>query len=146
MRWPNDVVERGGTGRKIAGVLIERWEGLWLIGIGINVTQGEGDFDPHLRGRAASVRMLGGRATRAEVAGALLAALDRRLGLAPALLAAEWRGLEVLTGTRRAFEHDGKRYEGLVVGIDPLHHIEVQADDGSVVRLPALTTSMVHPE
>lgn len=141
VRWPNDVVERV-RGRKLAGVLVERADGLLLVGIGINVLQEPEDWTGDLRGRAASIRELGGSAARVEVAERVLVELDRALGLSAQDLGRAWAELDVLRGTRAAFLHDGRRWSGVVEGIDPASAIMLRLDDGSAVRLPALTTSM----
>lgn len=145
LRWPNDVVERtpGGAGRKIAGVLVERAGGVALLGVGINVRQVRDDFPPEVRGRAASIGMLGGGGNRLEVLAWLIVALDRVLGKGAAELATRWRGLDCLVGLTREFEHDGTRVCGRVRDIDPLGCIVLDTD-GGVVSLPALTTSLVH--
>lgn len=56
IKWPNDVL---ANGRKICGVLVEPRLGAGriefaVIGIGINVGQGAGDFPAALRGTATS--------------------------------------------------------------------------------------------
>ncbi len=143
LRWPNDVVERAG-GRKIAGVLIERERPLLLLGIGVNVAQRADDWPPELRARAASIHELGGTAARIDVAEALLRSLDAALGTDAEELLGRWRQRDVLTGQAAAFMQNGQRHEGTVVGIDPTSAILVRTADGNEVRLPALTTSLVH--
>lgn len=143
VRWPNDVVERGGAGRKIAGVLIEAAAGVALVGIGVNVRQREADWPTDLRGRAASLAALGSGVDRPAAAVLLVDALGEALRSGPDQLAAAWRDADTLIGTRQSFDHDGRRYSGLVSGIDPTSEIELRTDRG-VVRLPALTTSLVH--
>ena len=59
MKWPNDVL---ANGRKICGVLVEPRLGAGriefaVVGIGINVGQGAGDFPPDLRQPATSCRL-----------------------------------------------------------------------------------------
>jgi len=146
LRWPNDVVERGHAGRKVAGVLIERRGDLALVGIGINIVQREEDFPEQLRGGAASVAVLAPRATlaRLDVLLALIMALDRLLTRSADAAIGEWQRRDVVLGTRRTFLHDGRAVTGRVIALDPLHLITVQADSGQKVRLPALTTSLVH--
>ncbi len=77
--WPNDLVWQG---RKLGGILCESgFSGETLdftvVGIGINVGQGESDFPDDLRGRAVSLRTAAGRPVGVEaVLDALLPALD----------------------------------------------------------------------
>ena len=79
LRWPNDLVWEG---RKLGGILCESGftgEALdfAVVGIGINVGQGEGDFPDDLRGRAVSLGTAAGRPIGVEaVLDALLPALD----------------------------------------------------------------------
>lgn len=143
LRWPNDVVERN-TGVKIGGVLIEAGAGLVVVGFGINVSQSERDWPDELRRHAASLGALGAVHTREAVAERLMLRLDRMLAAGAPEVVWEWRARDVLLGTRRTFSHNGRRYSGLVVGIEPASEIAVQTDDGLVHHLPAATTSLVH--
>lgn len=59
IKWPNDVL---ANGKKICGVLVEPRLGAGriefaVVGIGINVGQGVGDFPPDLRLPATSCRL-----------------------------------------------------------------------------------------
>jgi BirA family biotin operon repressor/biotin-[acetyl-CoA-carboxylase] ligase len=146
LRWPNDVVERrpdGAPGRKLAGVLIEREGAIALLGIGINVLQQRGDWPEDLAGSAASLRELGSARDRAGTAEAVIEELHRALGTDDATLGAEWTVRDVLIGRRAVFLHDGVEYRGRVEAIEPTSQIRLTAEDGRVVRLPALTTSLL---
>ena len=145
LRWPNDVVlPREGT--KLAGVLIEQFDGMALVGIGINVRQSGTDFSPPLRDRVTSLRMLGSEADRPSVASTLSHELAAVIQLPPASIAAEWSRRDVLAGTYRTFEWNNARYSGLVRAIDPLGEIVLRLDSGDTRTLPALTTSLVKEE
>lgn len=147
LRWPNDVVERS-RGRKLAGVLIERSADVFIIGVGINCLQRETDWPEALLARAVSLLELqpdlDRTSPRALVAVELLRAIDRVLALPPEQIARDWSARDTLVGSRRVFEHAGSHIRGLVESIDPLSHLIVRDDAGSLHRLPALTTSMVH--
>lgn len=145
VRWPNDVVELGGSGRKVAGVLIERTGATALVGIGINVAHREGDWPLALERTAVSLVQLGVRASRLDVLERLVLALDRALKADEEELGAAWRSAETLLGSKREFLWNGRSYAGVVAGIDPLHAIRLSLADGSEQVLPALSTSMVHP-
>lgn len=153
LRWPNDVVERGRTGRKVSGVLIERdaradGSELLLIGIGVNALQARADFPTELRDRAVSLRTLATDdhtpSTRIDVACSLLVEIDRATALGSDELRRAWMKRDVLVGTRRTFVHNGNPVSGTVEGIDPASRILVRTNLGNVVSLPALSTSMVH--
>jgi len=144
LRWPNDVVDRA-TGRKIAGVLVEAKENLLLVGIGINVLHTASDWPDELRPKAMSLRELGVTAPRREVLIALTRQLDHVLSLTAPQIAQLWHARDTLAGSRRRFMHNGQEYCGVVQKIEP--SLEIILDDelsGSVIRLPGLTTSMIH--
>ena len=82
LKWPNDPVLNG---RKLSGILTElsleaetgRMQYL-VVGIGLNVGQGEEDFPPELRQVATSLRQeLGTAVSRPALAAAEIRALDR---------------------------------------------------------------------
>lgn len=148
VKWPNDVVAacpQGSCILKIAGVLVEVRDGLALVGVGLNVLQEKRDFPEPLQGRAGSIRMLSGGAeplSRLDVLGTLLMELGALLHTPLETLGGLWHEMDALVGTRQAFEHDGGRYEGTVMRIDPAKEIVLRRD-GEVVRLPAMTTRLV---
>lgn len=142
LRWPNDVVECA-SGRKLAGVLVEVRDGVALVGIGVNVGQGAGDYPEALRGRAVSVAQLGGVADRLGVACEIVRELERVGGLGAHTIAREAMALDTIVGTVRRFVCDGREYAGEVVGIGADGSIDVAIGDG-VVSLPAATTSLAH--
>jgi BirA family transcriptional regulator, biotin operon repressor / biotin---[acetyl-CoA-carboxylase] ligase len=79
IRWPNDLLLEG---KKIGGILCEARVGgnkirHLVMGIGINVNQGEGDFSSSLRGLATSLRIASGRVWERE---AVAEAIYDRLG------------------------------------------------------------------
>jgi len=70
IKWPNDIVLEE---KKVCGILMEAGPGWAVAGVGVNVSQVEEDFPPELRDRAASLGMLGVRASRAQLLSLLLA-------------------------------------------------------------------------
>lgn len=144
MRWPNDVVEEKQPQRKIAGVLIERVNGLALVGVGVNVLQREMDWPSELRGRAVSLAELGREWGRLAVARGLVQHMLWSIAEKMELLVSHWRFHDILIGTRRAFVHNNHQYFGLVLDIDPLNAIRLQLADGREASLPAHSTSLVH--
>lgn len=142
LRWPNDVVDRV-TGKKVAGILIEQQDGLALLGIGTNTHQVEADWEESGIETALSLRELGLNVDRLELTSLVLTQLDAALCQPPELLAKLWHTRDTLTGTWQRFEHNGRRYEGIVESIDPSSTLVVRTTMG-LARLPAMTTSMVH--
>jgi len=146
LRWPNDVVLPGPGPRwaKIAGVLVERRDGINLLGIGLNLNHAPADFPPELRPRATSLRELSGRHTaHADACIAIIGHLDEALSLDSGTLSSRWTDLSVLTGTRQRFVHDNHTHEGMVASLEPAGSITLVSDDGTAISLPALTTSLV---
>ena len=93
IKWPNDVIL---DGRKLCGILTElelEAESAALrhvvVGVGINLTQTAADFGPEVAPVAVSLAQALGRAPRrAEMAAAVLAALDELYAAFPAERAA----------------------------------------------------------
>lgn len=125
IKWPNDLLLRG---RKWGGILVEassRGERLdyAVVGIGLNVNQGESEFPADLAARATSLRMeAGSPVDRGELLAAVLARLERyyelflREGLVP--LAERIQVRDVLR-TRRVRVRLGDRVvEGEARGMD----------------------------
>ncbi len=79
IKWPNDIVVGG---RKVAGILTELSAELdrvrhVILGIGVDVNLGAGEFPPELKITATSLKMESGRPiSRAELAVAILRELD----------------------------------------------------------------------
>ena len=76
LKWPNDLLVKG---RKLGGILCESVTGrqnFVVAGIGINVLQQPDDFDQGVRERAVSVAMSGNPSGIADLAGAVVAALQ----------------------------------------------------------------------
>lgn len=136
IKWPNDTFV---SGRKLAGVLIERRGDLAVIGIGINALQR--GFPPELSGRATSLAMLGATLDRVDVLAALIRGLDAALSATDESLAAGFHSRDVLRGTRALFATPDGPVEGEVQSIDPLRGLVVRTETGERF-LPAQSTSV----
>ncbi|GJQ30648.1 MAG: biotin--[acetyl-CoA-carboxylase] ligase [Phycisphaerae bacterium] len=143
LRWPNDVVQRDAIARKVAGVLIERRDGVALAGFGINVRQAAADFPTDLAARACSLAMLGSASGVADVAVVLALCLRDALAYSDETLRRVWQSHDVLLGRDATFEHHGARVSGHVEAIDPTGAIRMRLPDGEKRDLPAETTSLV---
>jgi BirA family biotin operon repressor/biotin-[acetyl-CoA-carboxylase] ligase len=125
LKWPNDLLV---DGRKAAGILAEaRSEGSrldWvLLGLGVNVGQGAGDFPTELAGRATSLGLAAGRPVDRA---ALLGAWGERFAAGYGALAAGEAGptlgayrerLDTLGRQVRAELLGGVVVEGVAVGL-----------------------------
>jgi BirA family biotin operon repressor/biotin-[acetyl-CoA-carboxylase] ligase len=88
LKWPNDVLL---DGRKVAGILLESWDGGVLAGVGVNVNQTTGELPSEPRTPATSMRATTGREhDRGDLLIALLEQLER------AVEAWEANGLDAL--------------------------------------------------
>jgi len=145
LKWPNDL-ELGG--RKAAGLLAEaHLEGdrlaAVLLGMGVNVAQGAGDFPPEVAGRATSVSLAAGAPVgRAD----LLAAWARRFldGYAelcagrPGPVLAAYRERLVTIGRQvRADRVGADPVEGTAVDLTPTGALVVQTKSGARVEVTA---------
>ncbi|MGH7358829.1 MAG: biotin--[acetyl-CoA-carboxylase] ligase, partial [Candidatus Rokuibacteriota bacterium] len=139
LKWPNDVLVEG---RKVAGILAEAVAGppaspaLVVLGIGVNVSQGEADWPVDLAGRAQSLAGLSASVTREHLLAAILARLDAwygvllETGFEPVRAAWRQRGL---LGTPVAL---GKG-EGTAVDIGPRGELVGRGADGRTVLVVA---------
>lgn len=146
LRWPNDVVRLEADrapGAKLAGVLIERVEGKFLVGIGVNVLQRTEDWPDELQERAVSLRQLGSRWNVADAAAGVALGLEAAMRLDDAGVLAAWAARDVLYGRRCTFESAGNRYTGRVVRVNPTSEIEIMDEARGPVRLVAERTTLI---
>lgn len=146
VKWPNDLHL---AGRKVAGILCEgSWDGARpgavVVGIGLNVLHTPDDFPEEVRGTATSLRIVAGWSPpRAEVAGAVAAAVARALRNPPSQLtgsmldalrrrdALEGRAVRVTGATEAA---------GTALGVSPAGALLLRTQDG---RLRTVTSGTV---
>lgn len=148
LKWPNDLVHNG---RKLAGLLCERIEGVDLIGVGLNVNPDLRQAPTGLRAAITSIQEICGDSeistTDALITASrhLHAALSRRGNQLFGQTLQRYDAYHVLVGRRIAVSSDGNggAIHGLCEGLDPtgklllrdranrLHHIiagQVQLD------------------
>ncbi|HVD16116.1 MAG TPA: biotin--[acetyl-CoA-carboxylase] ligase [Actinomycetota bacterium] len=137
LKWPNDL-EVGG--RKVAGMLAEaRIDGSrleWvLLGLGVNVGQGPGDFPPELAGRATSLSLAAGGAVDRV---ALLAGWAERFAAGYRALAAGAAG-PTLAAYQARLGTLGRQVRADLLGGDPVTGVAVGlgANGGLLIRTPA---------
>jgi BirA family transcriptional regulator, biotin operon repressor / biotin---[acetyl-CoA-carboxylase] ligase len=137
LKWPNDL-ELGG--RKAAGLLAEaHLEGdrlaAVLLGMGVNVAQGAGDFPPEVAERATSVSLAAGASVDR---GELLAAWAGRFLDGYAELSAGRPG-PVLAAYRRRLHTVGRRVRADRIGADPVvgTAVDLTSTGALVVQTPS---------
>lgn len=148
IKWPNDLLL---AGRKLAGILCEgSWDaglpGYVVAGIGINALHSLGDFPPELRETATSLRIASGwMGSRAEVAGAVAAAIFRRVAEPPAELGGALldalRGRDALLG-RRVRVTGGDAASGTAMGITPAGALLVRTSAGALKTIRSGTVRL----
>lgn len=139
IKWPNDIL---CDGRKVVGILTEMSAEMdainyVVIGMGINVNIGEGEFPAELSGAATSLAAAAGRPLdRLALCAAVLAELEdaytqaRREGFAPVLEA--WRAASATLGRTVDVIGPDRRFAGVAVDIDADGALLVQTPDGVV--------------
>lgn len=161
LRWPNDLMH---ADRKLGGVLVETSPlspgaaarrgraGMTaravVIGIGINCSQSEEDFDASIAGKATSLRLACGEAIdRVALAARLLERLD-------AIAAADCSDAGVLDAVREAWlkrcgdvgqritlVHNGNRVDGVVEQISRDGDLILRLDSSERKSFGAATTT-----
>lgn len=151
LKWPNDLV---WNKRKLGGILCEARSGedtqrFAVLGIGLNLTQEEGDFPEELRASAASLRMAGGRDEDAKrLISGLCEGLDRWCGAFR-----EGRTHEILDAYRAAASFirgdfltlrrsDGGSVKGRWAGFDDRGGLILDLPDGRAVFFSADAVSV----
>jgi len=142
LRWPNDVLEPGRGGRKLAGVLVEVRDSLAVVGIGINILQSA--WPEGLGERAVSLAQLGFVGSRLDVACFFLRAFAAAMEMSAKTALALWLEREWLVGRRCALVIGTRRIVGRVEGITASGTLAVVHDDGRVEHLDPALVSIDH--
>lgn len=138
IKWTNDLVLEG---RKVCGILTELGlEGetgaleYVVVGIGVNLTQTEADFGPEVAPVAISLEQALGRAPRrAELAAAILAALDDLYAAFPGAAAdylARYRADCLTVGRQVRLIRPGGVQDAFAEEIDDRFALVVRLPDG----------------
>lgn len=133
IKWPNDLCVEG---RKLAGLLIERVDAFFIVGVGINVGLTRQASSDEIRDMATSLSQCGVEVDRR----ALLVDLVRELEVAmketdPGRCRDVWRQKCLAWGREVRLICDGVTTRGRVIDIDQRMGLVVQRRDGEVVRL-----------
>jgi BirA family transcriptional regulator, biotin operon repressor / biotin---[acetyl-CoA-carboxylase] ligase len=142
IKWPNDLLLGG---KKVAGILTEMRAELdrvkyVILGIGLDVNLGPGEFPAELRKIATSLRIESGAAvSRAELATAILRELDRDYtricGGKFAALADEWERHCTTIGRNVAIQVGGRRINGRAESLDDDGALLLRTEHGHLERI-----------
>ncbi len=144
VKWPNDVLI---DGKKVAGLLNEidaEMEGIHylIMGIGVNLNMTADQFPDDLRYPATSVALEAGKTvSRLTFARTLYRELDRlyhlylEQGFLP--IASAWKSLFSWDGKRVDVDTQGRRFQGVVSGLDTDGALLLTLDNGVVERVLA---------
>lgn len=149
VKWPNDVLWRR---RKVSGVLIEGDGRIALVGVGVNVNQGE--WPQELAGMAVSLAQIRGEMAksgdsapagpaRIDVVRAVLEEVEEALGMGDSELTDAFRQRDLLKGTQARFREGDHVVEGTVEVVDPMEGLAIRDQSSGVVHwLRAATATM----
>jgi BirA family biotin operon repressor/biotin-[acetyl-CoA-carboxylase] ligase len=128
IRWPNDLLLGG---RKFGGILVEVRGAAAVLGLGVNVLQGEDDFPEDLTRRATSLAIeVRDRPDRRWLLGMLLVELGRSVGPG----SEPWENLRLEVARRLAWRGRPVRVgaqRGTLTGIDADGRLLLEGEGGS---------------
>ncbi|KAB2843287.1 biotin--[acetyl-CoA-carboxylase] ligase [bacterium] len=149
LKWPNDLMV---AKKKLGGILTEMYHsgskvGFIIVGVGINVAQTAADFSPEVAPLATSLRQVGVTTDRAELLQRLIPAVlgevNRLAREGAAGLIKRWERDSGMLGLEIAYESDGRRDEGRVLGLAADGKLRVAGRGGRVVELLAEDTRLL---
>ena len=151
IKWPNDLLINGS---KAAGILVETFTTpaapghvCAIIGVGINVSVDPQQLTldrPNVRKSITSLNAVNGAVERIKVLAEALRCIDQALTHAsPESLLDQWRRRCPLLSQPLRLESGGKIVQGQVIDLDPTTGLIVRTDQGTVVQLPAATTTVL---
>ncbi len=151
IKWPNDLMVGD---KKLAGILVETFtvpgqpqRVAAIVGVGINVNLQPHDLPDHppgMRDRATSIFGLGHRVDRLLVLSHTLNEIDQALRQTDlAAMLDYWRRRCPLLSHRLQLSHNGQVFGGRVIDLDPSAGLIVCTDSGTIVHLPAATTTIL---
>jgi len=142
IKWPNDILIGG---KKIAGILTELSAELdrvrhVILGIGVDVNLGAGEFSPELRKLATSIKIESGReASRAALALAILRELDRDYaricGGGFAEVADEWEAHCKTIGREVTIQIGERKIRGRVESLDDAGALLLRTEHGHLEHI-----------
>lgn len=149
LKWPNDLMV---AKKKLGGILTEMYHsgskvGFLVVGVGINVSQTAADFSPQVASLATSLGQIGVTVDRAELLQRLIPAVlgeVNRLAREGAVgLIQRWEQDSGMLGLEIAYECDGRRDQGRVLGLAADGKLRVAGRGGKVAELLAEDTTLL---
>lgn len=149
LKWPNDLMV---AKKKLGGILTEMYHsgskvGFLVVGVGINVSQTAGDFSTEVAPLATSLGQVGVTVDRAELLQRLIPAVlgevNRLAREGAAGLIQRWEQDSGMLGLEIAYECDGRRDEGRVLGLAADGKLRVSGPGGKVAELLAEDTTLL---
>jgi BirA family biotin operon repressor/biotin-[acetyl-CoA-carboxylase] ligase len=144
IKWPNDIFIGN---KKIAGILIEKKQNFYIIGIGINCHQQAENFLPELADIATSIDIeCQNICDRNLLAKRLIYQLEHCLQIAkenPNEIIESWQFRSMLTGKRITVEHNGNQFTGICLGVEPSQGLILHLERGGVKMFNAASTTIV---
>jgi len=142
IKWPNDILVGG---KKVAGILTELNAELdrvkhVILGIGVDVNLGTGEFPPELRKLATSLKIESGKAVeRPELAAAILRELDfdyaRICAGKFAVVADEWEAQCATIGHDVTVQIGGRKIRGRAESLNDDGALLVRTEHGHLERI-----------
>lgn len=148
IKWPNDILlnDKKAAGILVEGITVKRRK-FFIVGIGINCHQKKGDFPCEFRRTATSIDIESGTiCDRSRIAKRLIVNFDNYLAVGlkdPGVIVEKWRDQSVLLGKRITVEHNGRRFTGNCIGIEPAEGLVLQLERGGVKMFDAASTAVV---
>jgi len=142
IKWPNDILVGG---KKVAGVLTELSAELDLVkhvilGIGVDVNLGTGEWPADLRKQATSLKIEAGRAfSRADLATAILRELDNDYGRVCAgqfaAVADEWEARCQTIGRQVTIQIGSRRVQGQAESLGESGELLLRTEHGHLEQI-----------
>jgi BirA family biotin operon repressor/biotin-[acetyl-CoA-carboxylase] ligase len=136
LKWPNDLFVEN---KKLAGILIEHREGLFLVGVGVNVLESP---TPD----ATALSQFGSEPTLEEVSDVIASCVFNSTQLDVNKAVKAWLKRDILVGTTQQVQIGKKIVEGVVLHIDPCHALILDTASGIVECQAAISTIVTHCE